>query len=112
MSERTPGVNVERASDLIRRTVSLPASMLTPESWESVISEVQLADERLHQRAPRRSGSGIPERPPREHEEPLLVEILFEHVEAFREQADGLVTIRSLCQTLEHQRGVAQRDGA
>ena len=30
ISERTPGVNVERAIDLMRRTVSLPASMSTP----------------------------------------------------------------------------------
>ena len=31
MSESTPGVNVARASDLMRRTVSLPASMSTPD---------------------------------------------------------------------------------
>ena len=31
ISERTPGVNVARASDLMRRTVSLPASMSTPD---------------------------------------------------------------------------------
>ena len=32
MSESTPAVNVAFASDLIRRTVSLPAAMSTPES--------------------------------------------------------------------------------
>jgi hypothetical protein len=32
MSDMTPGVNVLRASFLIRRTVSSPASMSTPES--------------------------------------------------------------------------------
>jgi hypothetical protein len=30
MSDSTSGVNVDRANDLIRRTVSLPASMSTP----------------------------------------------------------------------------------
>ena len=30
ISDSTPGVNVPRAIDLIRRTVSLPASMSTP----------------------------------------------------------------------------------
>ena len=32
MSDRTPAVNVLRAIDLIRLTVSLPASMSTPDS--------------------------------------------------------------------------------
>ena len=32
MSDRTPAVKVERASERMRRTVSLPASMSTPEA--------------------------------------------------------------------------------
>ena len=31
ISDSTPGVNVARASDLMRRTVSFPASMSTPD---------------------------------------------------------------------------------
>jgi hypothetical protein len=31
ISDSTPGVNVARAKDLMRRTVSLPASMSTPD---------------------------------------------------------------------------------
>jgi hypothetical protein len=32
MSDKTPGVNVERARPRMRRTASLPASMSTPEA--------------------------------------------------------------------------------
>ena len=62
MSDSTPGVNVPRASDLIRRTASLPASMSTPglPVVSPASSELQLADQRLHQPRARRSVGALP----------------------------------------------------
>src|SRR5882762_3660565 len=53
-----------------------------PDSWilpRSGGSEVQLADERLHQRPPGRAFGRVPVAAPRNGEETLLVEILLEH---------------------------------
>src|SRR5579872_5434294 len=112
ISERTPFVKVDRASERMRRTVSLPASMSTPAALYSMRSEVQFADERLHQRAARRALGRIPVGAPHQREEALLVEILFEHVEPLGDERDRRIAIGALLEERQHQRRIAQRDGA
>src|SRR5258707_221327 len=115
MSESTPGVNVPRASDLMRLTVSLPASISTPAALYSIWSEIERADERLHQTAARRALGRFPVGPPRQGEEALFVEILFEHVEPFGQQRDRLIAVGAPGRALEqfqHERRVPQRDGS
>src|SRR6266508_1256757 len=74
--------------------------------------EIELADERLHQRATRRPLRRIPIGAPREREKALLVEIFLEHVEAFGEQRNRLLPIRMLLERRHHERRRAQRDRA
>src|SRR5438874_6556257 len=73
--------------------------------------EIELADERLHQRAAGRVGGRFPVRPAREREEALLGEILLEHVEALGHQGERSVSIRQLFEQRHRQRRVPQRDG-
>src|SRR5580692_10778844 len=104
MSERSRGGKVPRASVRMRRTVSLPASMSTPAALYSLTvsasprrfedpSEVELVDERLHQRPARRLVGRLPVGAAREGEKALLVEILLEHVEPFGDQGDRLTAV-------------------
>src|SRR5262245_30863997 len=59
-------------------------------------SEIEAADEGLHQCTARGFVWRIPVGPPDEGEEPLLVEVFLEHVEALGDERDGLVPIRVL----------------
>src|SRR4051812_9987548 len=112
MSESTPGVKVPRASDLMRRTVSLPASMSTPADLYSIASsEIQRADKRLHQP----TAGGAVRRGPigtaGEREETLLVEIFLEHVEPLGEEDDRVLAVAELLEQLHDERRVSERDG-
>src|SRR6267142_5103295 len=71
-------------------------------------SEVQLADERLHQRPPGRAFGRVPVAAPRNREETLLVEIFLEHVEALGEQPDRLLAIQALLEHRDCERRVPQ----
>ena len=89
ISDSTPGVNVERASARMRRTVSLPASMSTPDALVVHRQNSSFSiSEAVSVRRSDPSGRG-PVRRPGGGKELLFGEVFLEAVEPLMQQLDG-----------------------
>src|SRR5207253_5453460 len=74
-------------------------------------SEVEFADEGLHQRATGRRFGRFPVGPAGEGKKALFLEILLEHVEAVGDQRERAVAIAHLLEERQRLRRVSQGDG-
>src|SRR5207253_1549566 len=72
-------------------------------------SEVESPDEGFHQFPRRRPFGGRPIGASYQSEKSLLVEVFFEHVEAFGEKRDGVVLARQPFEQRQHGGSVAER---
>ena len=113
--ERRRACRCARASALIRRTASLPASMSTPDCAIVDLrhSELQLLNQRLGDLAARRAGRRGPVRLPHLDVEPLFLEVLGQHVEGIAQELER--RRRDPCASRASSRSdrrVAQRDHA
>ena len=112
ISERTPGVKVLRASDLIRRTVSLPASMSTP-----ALSVIRHQKSRLPMRVCIRSRAGDPSFEPQYVRRTSAKKRSLSRSSSSMSKpspmsAMALRAIGMRLESVEHERGVAERGRA